>query len=253
MKITAKLYSLIKTLKKRVPDYLLADVYFGKHMDAVPDRSIVFFPLWENTVSCGITGIVSFKSKKPAKDPAGLVDLNNMIEKLQGYLFGKCKQDDLRFKDHYLGGGEHVDSLLRAVRDLKRNDVFFTFFMDPNSQNELTEFNRRLAAIVDSESTHLTEQMGRLDAEDVDILTRRIETLKDISWCLSSEIIGNIKKIENLFGFGNGTKGPAVVNIFKQINSVLNSIDRLEVRGRDSAGIFSTARRMTDSSKFWKK
>ena len=237
MKITAKLYSLIKTLKKRVPDYLLADVYFGKHMDAVPDRSIVFFPLWENTVSCGITGIVSFKSKKPAKDPAGLVDLNNMIEKLQGYLFGKCKQDDLRFKDHYLGGGEHVDSLLRAVRDLKRNDVFFTFFMDPNSQNEITEFNRRLAAIVDSESTHLTEQMGRLDAEDVDILTRRIETLKDISWCLSSEIIGNIKKIENLFGFGNGTKGPAVVNIFKQINSVLNSIDRLEVRGRDSAGI----------------
>jgi glucosamine--fructose-6-phosphate aminotransferase (isomerizing) len=237
MKMITKIYSLIKTLVKRVTDYLLADVYFGKHMDAVPDRSIVFFPLYENTFSCGITGIVSFKNKKPADDFAGLTVLNDMIGKLQGCLFGNCKQDELPFKDHYLGGGEHVDSLLRAVRGLKQNDVFFAFFMDPNSQNELMDFTRRLSLIVDSEATYLTEHMGRLDAEDVDILTRRIDILKDISWCLSSEIIGNIEKIENLLGSGDGTKGMAVVNIFKQINSVLNSIDRLEVRGRDSAGI----------------
>jgi glucosamine--fructose-6-phosphate aminotransferase (isomerizing) len=236
MKITTIRF-LIKELGKRILDWLFADIYFGKHMDAVPNRSIVFFPYREATFSCGITGIVSFKSKKPADDHAGLAVLNAMMDKLEGCLFGNCKQDELRSKDHYLAGGEHVDSLLRAVRDLKRNDVFFTFFIDPNIQNELMDVAGRLSTIVDSESKYLAEYMGRLDSEDVDILTRRIETIKDISWCLTSEIIGNIKKIENLLGSGNGTKVRAVVDIFKQINSVLNSIDRLEVRGRDSAGI----------------
>jgi len=236
MKITTIRF-LIKELGKRILDWLFADIYFGKHMDAVPNRSIVFFPYREATFSCGITGIVSFKSKKPADDHAGLAVLNAMMDKLEGCLCGNCKQDELRFKDHYLAGGEPVDSLLRAVRDLKRNDVFFTFFIDPNIQNELMDVAGRLSTIVDSESKYLAEYMGRLDSEDVDILTRRIETIKDISWCLTSEIIGNIKKIENLLGSGNGTKGRAVVDIFKQINSVLNSIDRLEVRGRDSAGI----------------
>jgi len=236
MKITTIRF-LIKELGKRILDWLFADIYFGKHMDAVPNRSIVFFPYREATFSCGITGIVSFKSKKPADDHAGLAVLNAMMDKLEGCLCGNCKQDELRFKDHYLAGGEPVDSLLRAVRDLKRNDVFFTFFIDPNIQNELMDVAGRLSTIVDSESKYLAEYMGRLDSEDVDILTRRIETIKDISWCLTSEIIGNIKKIENLLGSGNGTKVRAVVDIFKQINSVLNSIDRLEVRGRDSAGI----------------
>jgi glutamine---fructose-6-phosphate transaminase (isomerizing) len=237
MKIKTKMYSLLKAFRKRIPDYLFAGVYFGKHMDAVPSRSIVFFPYRENILSCGITGIVSFKNQKPADDPAGLAVLNDMIDKLEGCLFGNCKQDDLRFKDHYLGGGEHVDSLLRVVRGLKRNDVFFTFFADPKIQNELSDFALRLSTIVDLESKYLTEHMGRLDSGDVDILTRRIETLKDVSWCISSEIIGNIKKIENFLGSDNETKSIAVVNIYKEINSVLNSIDRLEVRGRDSAGI----------------
>ncbi|MGA8181625.1 MAG: glutamine--fructose-6-phosphate aminotransferase, partial [Desulfobacterales bacterium] len=236
MKITTIQFLIIE-LGKRILDWLFANIYFGKHMDAVPNRSIVFFPYREATFSCGITGIVSFKSKNPADDHMGLAVLKAMMDKLEGCLFGNCKQDELRFKDHYLGGGEHVDSLLRAVRDLKRNDVFFTFFINPDIQNELMDVAGRLSTVVDSESKYLAEYMGRLDSEDVDILTRRIETIKDVSWCLTSEIIGNIKKIENLLGSGNGTKGRAVVNIFKQINSVLNSIDRLEVRGRDSAGI----------------
>ena len=237
MKVIMKIYPVLKAFKNRITDYLLADVYFGKHLNAVPNHSIVFFPYRENILSCGITGIISFKSQKPPEDHSDFSALNDMIDKLEGCLFGNCRQNNLPFKDHYLGGGNHVDSLLRAIRGLKRNAVFFRFFIDPNIQMELSDFARRLSLIVDSESKYLAENMGRLDSEDVDILTRRIETLKDVSWCLYSEIIGNIKKIENLLGEDNKTKNIAVVNVFKQINSVLNSIDRLEVRGRDSAGI----------------
>lgn len=237
MGFIVKIYSNLKWLCRCVANGLFADVYFGKHMARVPNHSIVFFPYSEHILSCGITGIVSFKNKKAAKDHGDLSVLNAMIEKLESCLFGSCKQDDLRFKDHYLGGGEHVDSLSLAVRALKRDEVFYTFFTNPKRQNELSDCSRRVLNIVDSESKHLTEHMGRIDSEDVDILTRRIETLKDISWSLSSEIVNNINKIKSFLGSDNQTINLSVVNIYKQINSVLNSIDRLEVRGRDSAGI----------------
>jgi glucosamine--fructose-6-phosphate aminotransferase (isomerizing) len=237
MKLVTKIYFKLKWLNRRILGCLLADVYFGKHMFSVPNHSIVFFPCHEHILCCGITGIVSFKNKKEADDPVNLAVLNNMIKNLEVRRFENCKQDNLCLKDHYLGGRGHVDALLQAIRTLKRNGVFYDFFTDDNSQNELADFARRLSSVVDSESKYLVEHMGHLDSKDADILIHRIDNLKDIAWCLTSEVLGNIKKIKKLLGPDNKDLNITVVSIFKQINSVLNSIDRLEVRGRDSAGI----------------
>jgi glucosamine--fructose-6-phosphate aminotransferase (isomerizing) len=206
-------------------------------MSGVPNHSIVFFPCHENILCCGITGIVSFKNKKVADDPASLDVLNGILDKLEVRRFENCKQSNLSLKDHYLGGKGQVDSLLQAVRTLKRNGVFYDFFKDDKSQNELSGVARRLSNVVDSESRYLPDYIGHLDSEEVDILIRRIDNLKDITWCIDSEIVANIKKIKKLLGDGNEDPNITMVSVFKQINSVLNSIDRLEVRGRDSAGI----------------
>ena len=237
MQLIARIWYKSKWLYHRILNGLLVDVYFGKHMSSVPNHSIVFFPCHEHILCCGITGIVSFKNKKAADDHTDLVVLKGMLEKLEICRSENCKQNNLCFKDHFLGGKGHVDSLLRAVRTLKRNGAFYDFFTDDKSQNELAGFARRLSGVVDSESKYLVDHMGHLDSEEVDILIQRIDNLKDIAWCLASEIIGNIKKINNLLGHENKEPNITVVSIFKQINSVLNSIDRLEVRGRDSAGI----------------
>lgn len=237
MQLITKIYFKLKWLCHRILNCLLADVYFGKHMSSVPNHSIVFFPYHEHILCCGITGIVSFKNKKEADDQADLAVLNGMLEKLEVCRFENCKQNNLCFKDHYLGGKGHVDSLLQTVRTLKRDGAFYDFFTDFKSQNELAGFARRLSSVVDSESKYLVDRMGHLDSEEVDILIHRIDNLKDIAWCFASEIIDNIKKIENLLGHDNEDPNLTIVSIFKQINSVLNSIDRLEVRGRDSAGI----------------
>jgi glucosamine--fructose-6-phosphate aminotransferase (isomerizing) len=237
MKLRTKLYFKLKRLYRRILEYFLADVYFGKHMSGVPNHSIVFFPCRENILCCGITGIVSFKNKKVADDPANLDVLSGILDKLEVRRFENCKQNNLCLKDHYLGGKGHVDSLLQAVRTLKRNGVFYDFFKDDKSQNELAGVARRLSNVVDSESRYLPDYIGHLDSEEVDILISRIDNLKDITWCIDSEIVTNIKKIKKLLGYGNEDPNSTMVSIFKQINSVLNSIDRLEVRGRDSAGI----------------
>jgi glucosamine--fructose-6-phosphate aminotransferase (isomerizing) len=237
MGLITKMYFKLKWLCCQILDCLFADVYFGKHMSGVPNHSIVLFPCHENILCCGITGIVSFKNKKASDDHADLAVLNGMLEKLEVHRFENCKQNNLCLKDHYLGGKGHVDSLLQAVRTLKGNGAFYDFFTDERSQNELSGVARRISNVIDSESRYLPDYIGHLDSEEVNILIRRIDNLKDIAWSLASEIVGNIEKIKKLMGHDNEDPNITKVNIFKQINSVLNSIDRLEVRGRDSAGI----------------
>ncbi|MDH3722035.1 MAG: hypothetical protein OER74_11105, partial [Desulfobacteraceae bacterium] len=168
MEFVTKIYFKSKWLCRRILDGLLSDVYFGKHMSGVPNHSIVFFPCHDHILCCGITGIVSFKNKKESDDHADLVVLNGMLEKLEVHQFENCKQNNLCFKDHYLGGKGHVDSLLQAVRTLKRNGAFYDFFTDDKSQNELAGFARRLSGVVDSESKYLADHMGYLDSEEVD-------------------------------------------------------------------------------------
>jgi glucosamine--fructose-6-phosphate aminotransferase (isomerizing) len=237
MQILKKIHIKLKWLFHKVLDILFADVYFGKHMSGVPNHSIVFFPCHENIFCCGITGIVSFKNKKEADDHSNLAVINSMLEELDDRRFENCKQRNLGLKDHYLGGKEHVDSLLQAIRTLKRTGAFYDCFTNEKSQNQLEGFARLLSRVVDSESKCLPEHIGHLDSEEADILIHRIDVLKDIAWCLTSEVIGNIRKIKDLLGNNHEDADITIISVYKQINSVLNSIDRLEVRGRDSAGI----------------
>ncbi|WP_291462006.1 SIS domain-containing protein [Desulfobacula sp.] len=81
------------------------------------------------------------------------------------------------------------------------------------------------------------KEVSNLSSSDVEIISLRLEKLQDICWCLKKEILDNITAISNLaIGLENSDNVPGL-RIFKRINAVLNSIDRLEVRGRDSAGI----------------
>ena len=68
-------------------------------------------------------------------------------------------------------------------------------------------------------------------------MIRRVEIVKDVSWCLKSEILENVARIQELVHPQDTLPSFGLISVFKKINAVLNSIDRLEVRGRDSAGI----------------
>ncbi len=67
-------------------------------------------------------------------------------------------------------------------------------------------------------------------------MIRRVEIVKDVCWCLKSEVLENVSRIQALIRPDTPSSFD-VFSVFKKINGVLNSIDRLEVRGRDSAGI----------------
>ena len=174
---------------------------------------------------CGLTGIVS-PIKSGASDTQdwqiNISQLNETVSQIEERPAGK----------------ELIASLSQAVRSLKRDASFADIFADKEIQNELSTLAERLSGTIDLKVRFLAEQAGHLRSEEVDTISRNIEELKDITWCLSREIGDNVTKIRELFSPSYSTpRSSGAVKIFKNINAVMNSIDRLEVRGRDSAGI----------------
>ena len=223
---------------RRLHAIATSNVYIGKNIAGLPPNAIVFFPYQENTLCCGIAAIVSYKFKQPTGRPVETARLEDMLSKIERSGCDACQKNGFDDVDNsYLGGRSHVDSLWQAVQNLKCEDLFYAIFTDPGRRSLLDDICRRLNDIITAETKLVSESMGRLPAQSLESMTARIERLKDIAWCIRREAINNIEKIKELCPRLYLTPSPEAVTTFKKINAVLNSLDHLEVRGRDSAGI----------------
>jgi len=184
---------------------------------------------------CGIAGIVSLRqgeARDGKVDPGFFRESARQVRE-KGFAF--CRDQRVSFEEQYMAGTAHLSQLESAAKSLKGDGPFYTVFSDKDVQAALWDISGLLSDFVEQEARTLKEQMGLMAAEDVDIMAARIEKVRDIAWCLRQEVCENINKIRDLL---YRIRVPsAVAVIFKRINTVLNSIDRLEVRGRDSAGI----------------
>ena len=216
---------------------LTASVYFGRHPERTPGHSIIFFPCSSNTFNCGIAGIVSFKKQPADPDAVNISDLFEQTDVLKGSGYSTCKEKSLPLHECYLGGESHIRALLQAVRRLKTDASFFKLFKEKSIQEKLSELTQALNRILNTEEDVFSNLVGHLDIAESETISTRIEDLKDIHWCLQTEIGDNLNKIRELISDSRAGETPSSLVIFKKINTVLNSIDRLEVRGRDSAGM----------------
>ncbi len=221
----------------RAIHFLSAKVYFGRHMGRVPGHSVVLFPVQGNLFCCGLAGIVSFKKRGPPPKKADTALLEGLIEKIAGGGYTPCIENRIPIESDFLGGDTTIDTLLDAAESLKTVEVFYQIYTNKKLQDDIGLYSDRLDGIIDTESKLLAGDMGLLESDVVQTMARRIEKLKDASWCLKAEILNNIKKTTDLQSASLKQPTLTTVSIFKNINAVLNSIDRLEVRGRDSAGI----------------
>ena len=73
---------------------------------------------------------------------------------------------------------------------------------------------------------------------DLEVINSRLLSLKDICWILEKDILANLQKVLTLYGAKKSSAmNPATFRKYRKLNLLLNALDRLEVRGRDSAGI----------------
>jgi len=211
-------------------------IYFGRHLNNVPDNALVFFPCSDTLLCCGIAGIITVKRK--AHEASLETDaLQETAEHMTLHDFTTCESQSLDLTDHYLGGQQRIDAFLQNVQRLKEDDRFATLYTDEAAKTQIVAIAKRLAELERRESRGLQDRIGRLGRKDASTITQRIENLKDIIWCLNTEITANVTKIKELISSTTEPPSATVLKVYKKINAVLNSIDRLEVRGRDSAGV----------------
>ena len=228
---------MIHRIGRALRTLLTADIYFGRHPSNAVAPAIIFFPCYFNTLCCGIAGIVSFKKKPVISETVDVSALSEQVDVLKASGYSACKEKALPLDSCYLGGKSHIRSLLSAVRSLKKDDSFFKIYKDSGIQKGLSKIAHELGDILLAEKKQFSDHMGHLEVSESEIISKRIEDLKDIHWCLNTDIGDNIKKVRELMDHSHDGTTRSSIIIFKKINTVLNSIDRLEVRGRDSAGI----------------
>ncbi len=212
-------------------------IYIGKDITTVGPRSIVVFPYVPGMLCCGLAGLLTIKKsisygiKDPFSKLSGL--FSEISDKgLKQVLSGKLVVEE------YLGGPENLAGLAETVGLWKLGVYFRDIFFN---KKELYGLKKKAALMSDflvGEEKALEINAGRFSTEDLEIVNSRLIILKDAQWALERDILQNVNRISELAGNGNAESISAEsLNKYRQVNFLLNCLDRLEVRGRDSAGI----------------
>ena len=222
---------------RRLNAFLNTPVHFGRHLSRVSEGAIILFPVGTNRLACGLAGMIAVKKSSTVPIQPNLEALNKALAEIFDTGAMPPESNAPLDADSHFSGIEGSMGLLHAVRDLRSDDAFFMIYADTEAQNRLKGVAERLAQIIEHESTWLANRIGALAAKEAETMVRTIDNLKDAAWCLDREIFENIRKIRDLMGPAGKDLPRDGMNIYRQLNAVLNSIDCLEVRGRDSAGI----------------
>ena len=178
---------------------LTADVYLGRSMVGLPPGSIVLFPYHESMLCCGIAAIVSFNIKKATTPPRKLALLDEMAATIQNQSCETCRESGYNdIEGQYLGGDALIDSLWQAAQSLKSEKSFYSIYTNADEQKQLADIGWRLSAFAASEMQVLAAHMSRIPAQKAELMSARIEKLKDIPWCIHNEILNNISQIKDL-------------------------------------------------------
>ncbi|MFW5908872.1 MAG: SIS domain-containing protein, partial [Desulfosalsimonas sp.] len=234
---TTRLLSLISKFTAEV----YKKVYFGKAPQKIHDGAIIFFPYLPGRLSCGLTGMMAFGRAEIPSDSADPADaapelISKLVEKIAASGLPEPDADLSAVTKNCLGGKDAAARLFAEIRTLKDNQRFYSLICSEQAVEKLSLIRNTLDGIVERESAGFRSWMGRLSSELFDELSIRLEAIKDAAWSLKTEVLGNIEKVRDLLADMPGPSWKAV-SAARQINAVFNSIDRLEVRGRDSAGI----------------
>jgi len=212
-------------------------LFLGRSPRQAPPFSIILFPVHATVLCCGIAGILAVKKgpKPPSIDTgAGLADGFSAIRKapLSRVIAGRLKPEG------YLSGTGPLGQMEQDLVLLRQEPHFQDLFFNPGKAEALRALIPEMTAFLAGEERLLEAEAGRFATAQMEIINSRIILLKDVLWGLEKDILSNIEKILYLADTERvEALTPESFVKYARVNFLLNCIDRLEVRGRDSAGI----------------
>ena len=187
---------------------------------------------------CGIVAVLAQPSKRQAPDLAALeVRLVGALAALEG--LGRDVESfsnalDLRSVADKVAAGLSemavVDSELRGPAGLK------SLVSDHRGAIRLATLAERLDEQFESLNDGLSSLQASSNAKGREDLEAQLAGARDAAWAISRDRVGMAARVASLLG-GRSPETVASFDGWWAIGVALASIDRLEVRGRDSAGI----------------
>ena len=205
-------------------------IYIGCRPADVNAPALIFFPILPTRLNCGFAGLMACRLR--SSPPATKADLE--VAKL----WGKIKSAEEKTAENYLSGIETIQSINAAVSELKREDAQEFLFFHADRAADLSSIVGEMKQFIAQEEMWLEGQASFINSADLEIINSRILMIKDICWMLEKDILANLGKVLALTAAEkNSAVKPDAFRKYRKLNLLLNALDRLEVRGRDSAGI----------------
>lgn len=210
-------------------------IHVGCDPERVEAPALILFPHRPATLFCGLAGILTLRQKtRPAAadDDLSILFARAEEKNLTALLRGAIPPTA------YLGGIPNQGAMERELFRMKGQEAFGRIFYDHGEACRLTLLAEKMKAFLTAEETLLEEQAGRISTADLEAVNRGLVLLRDLVWGLERDILDNIGRICRLAAVESsaGVAAEALPK-YRKLNFLLNGLDRLEVRGRDSAGI----------------
>jgi glucosamine--fructose-6-phosphate aminotransferase (isomerizing) len=217
--------------------FAACQLFIGKQPSSVPSPSIIFFPVLQFQLNCGFAGLMTLQLQKKN---AGLTADLALIE-----LWGKIKSSSLEKvltgeieAASCFGGLETLKFIEKAMLELKQENSQEILFCEKARSQKLFVLVAGMNLFLAAQEKMLEENAVGFASPDLEIINSRIILIKDIVWSLEKDILSNFEKIIDISGVKNASAiNSASFKKYRKINFLLNALDRLEVRGRDSAGL----------------
>jgi len=212
------------------------NIYLGRCPRRVPVGSIVFFPLQPATFYCGLAGIITINSETN-HNPRIVQTLRTEFQTIQSNNLTALKSGDISAQA-YLGGREPLGNLSELIRRFKQDTSLEHLIFQDDAIQSLADLIHDQKTFLRHEETLIEKHAAVFSTETLEAVNAALTILKDCLWALDQDIFSNLERILYL----TGSDHPSNLTVegfkkYREINLLLNSIDRLEVRGRDSAGV----------------
>jgi len=229
--MTGAMKSILRTLKG-------VKVYAGRDPRRVDGPCVVLFPVDDTELRCGLAGFVSVKGFKTSGDNG----LPGRFSEYFGAISSNCLGNLIKGSvdlNVYLSP-DSLRSFESELYCLKQDTLLQHALFCGNGMKKLKDLSGRMSAFIEKEDELLEKKALDFASGDLEVIASRLITLKDISWGLREDFLKNIDKIIDLAG--ENLQADHYYCRLQKINACLNALDRLEVRGRDSAGVQVTIR-----------
>ena len=233
---------------RRIVHFLVhCTLHVGRDPQKVEPPALILLPSLPATLFCGLAGILTLRipGRVPQTSrPTPQNDISSLFRQaaergLSVILRGRTGKDGKPpAVASYLGGTSVQQSMERELLRMKGEEAFAGIFYDEGEVRRLALLSEEMKSFLVDEEAILEAQAWRIPTADLETINRGLELIRDMIWWLDRDILENVGKIRLLAGADRSADvAREALPKYRKLNFLLNGLDRLEVRGRDSAGI----------------